>query len=51
MWVSSWGAIATDKAKGLLSTASGNSSQGAAELSALTECRSKGGDACKIDLS
>lgn len=50
-WISRWGAIATDAKKGALGTASGRSSESAAESLALSECHLNGGESCKIDLS
>lgn len=50
-WVSRWGAVATDGAKGSLGTSANAPSAKAAELAAMTDCLAKGGLRCKVDIS
>jgi hypothetical protein len=49
-WEDRWGAIATDPKKGTLGIVTNMSSQGSATQIALSECQSKGGTACKLDI-
>lgn len=50
-WASKWGAIATDKAKGVLGAVTGLSSKSQAQQAALTECLAKGGSPCKLEIA
>jgi hypothetical protein len=50
-WESRWLAIATDSVKGSLGTATDMANKGQAEQTAMTNCRSKGGTQCKVDVS
>ncbi|MEP6898065.1 MAG: DUF4189 domain-containing protein [Rhodanobacter sp.] len=50
-WTSRWGAIATDGEKGSLGTITGAATRSEAEQEAMTDCQSKGGSHCKIDVS
>lgn len=50
-WEDRWGAIATDASNGGVGTAANRSSKREAEKAALTSCRSKGGNKCKISLA
>lgn len=51
MWISRWGAIATDGKVGALGTSTGLDSQRQAERAALAQCKAKGGTQCDVDLS
>ena len=50
-WQDHWGAIATDADKGIVGTVTNVSNGDKAEAAALADCQSKGGSACKIQLS
>lgn len=50
-WVTRWGAIAADSAKGILGTASSMADGPLAESTATADCRSKGGSNCTLQLS
>ncbi|MGH8050726.1 MAG: DUF4189 domain-containing protein [Arenimonas sp.] len=50
-WETRWGAIATDGPSASLGTSISMNTKRKAEKIALTQCRSKGGKACKIDVS
>jgi hypothetical protein len=50
-WRSTWGAIATDTAAGSLGSATGKVSADEAEEAALADCRAKGGNNCKLQIS
>lgn len=47
-WVSKWGSLATDGPRGILGSATNMASSRAAEVTALAECRKKGGNPCKV---
>lgn len=51
IWADRWGAIATDPITASLGAVIGMTSKRRAEKAALTECESKGGEACSVDLS
>lgn len=51
IWISRWGAIATDAAKGSLGTAVNLQSKNEAERAALADCQSKGGLHCKLQIA
>ena len=50
-WADQWGAIAADSANGILGTATSMTSRSIAENAAYADCKSKGGEACTIQLS
>ena len=50
-WETRWGAIATDGPGGHLGTAVNMTSKEQAEQASLTECQTKGGTQCKIEIS
>lgn len=50
-WVSTWGSIATDAEAGSVGTITGARSKEDAEDLAITDCRSKGGSQCKIQVA
>lgn len=50
-WAAQSGAIVTDPTKGILGTAVNMESQASAEHAAFAECKSKGGTACKLDVT
>lgn len=50
-WVTMWGALATDGARGVLGAANNMADQQSAEANALAQCRSNGGNPCVIDAS
>ncbi|RUL66561.1 DUF4189 domain-containing protein [Dyella dinghuensis] len=50
-WASTWGAIATDEPHGILGAAVGMPSKREAEQAALSDCRSKNGSDCKLELA
>jgi hypothetical protein len=50
-WVSQWQAIATDKQKAVLGASMGKSSSVDSENAAISDCRSKGGVDCEIQIS
>lgn len=50
-WESRWGAIATDGDKGVIGSSSGSASRAVAEHTAMTDCQSKGGAPCKLQVS
>ncbi|CAM4122509.1 DUF4189 domain-containing protein [Bordetella muralis] len=50
-WVTKWGAIGGDAAKGILGVSTGMPNEKAAIQAALADCRSKGGGGCKLDIS
>lgn len=50
-WASRWGAIATDGDKGVVGSASGSASRAIAEKTAMSDCQSKGGAPCKLQVS
>lgn len=50
-WATSWGAIATDSVKGTLGTAINLPSKEEAKQAALTNCQSKGGTRCMINVA
>ncbi|MQR01727.1 DUF4189 domain-containing protein [Glaciimonas soli] len=49
-WESRWGAIASDEPHGVLGVSIDQLSQSAAERAAMTDCKQKGGVACKIEI-
>lgn len=51
IWVSQWGAVATDAKKGILGTAANIQSKSEAERIAISACQSKGGSECNMNLS
>ena len=51
VWVSQWGAVATDSAAGALGGVTGLSSKQAAERAAMSDCQAKGGSNCVLHLS
>jgi len=50
-WRNHWQAIATDNDAGVLGTSVGQSSADAAEKKAFSDCQSKGGQKCEIEIS
>src|SRR5579859_6511270 len=48
-WESRWGAIATDEPHGILGSAADMHSREAAEQSAMSDCKDKGGKNCKLE--
>lgn len=50
-WEKTWGAIAPSPKGGVLGVSTGASSKAAAERLALTDCKTKGGKACFVDLA
>lgn len=50
-WASRWGAIATDKVKGILGAVTGLSSKNEAQQAALADCQAKGGSPCKLEIA
>ena len=48
-WVKTWGAIAPSPKGGVLGTAVGADSKAEAERLALSDCKKKGGQSCKVD--
>ena len=50
-WVSRWGAIATDKVKGILGAVTGLASKNEAQQAALADCQEKGGSPCKLEIA
>ncbi|WP_213947923.1 DUF4189 domain-containing protein [Luteibacter sp. dw_328] len=50
-WLDQWQAIATDTTKGIMGTSADKVSWETAEAAAISDCRSKGGDSCKVDIS
>lgn len=50
-WKSRWQSIATDATKGALGTSVGQATASLAERAALADCRAKGGDACKVQIT
>jgi hypothetical protein len=51
MWATRWGAVATYEPNGSLGTSVNMTTQSSAESAALTNCESKHGSTCKIQLS
>lgn len=50
-WRTQWGAIATDGSKDIVAASVDSRTKKMAEKLALAECRKKGGENCRIDLS
>lgn len=50
-WEKTWGAIAPSPKGGVLGTAVGAKTKQAAERLALSDCKAKGGGACKVNLA
>ncbi len=50
-WISQWGAIATNKVKGILGAATGLSSKSQAKQVAMADCQAKGGSPCKFEIA
>ena len=50
-WISQWGAIATDKVRGILGVATGLSSKNQAQQVAMADCQAKGGAPCKLEIA
>lgn len=50
-WEKTWGAIATSTTRGVLGTVTGAYSEKEAERLAFADCRSQGGEACRVDLT
>jgi hypothetical protein len=50
-WASQWGAIATDKVKGILGAVTGLSSKSEAQQAAMANCQAKGGSPCKFEIA
>lgn len=51
IWASRWGAIASDGSRGVMGAVDSRSSKKQAERAAISECKSRGGVACSIQLS
>lgn len=50
-WLTRWGAIASDGSKGVMGAADSRTSKKQAERDAISECKSRGGVTCSIQLS
>lgn len=50
-WASQWGAIATDKVKGIIGAVTGLSSKSEAQQAAMANCQAKGGSPCKFEIA
>jgi hypothetical protein len=50
-WATRWGAIATDKTKGVLGAVTGLPSKSDAQQAAMDDCRTKGGSPCKLEIA
>jgi hypothetical protein len=50
-WATQWGAIATDKTKGVLGAVTGLSSKSEAQQAAMADCQAKGGSPCKLEVA
>lgn len=50
-WASQWGALAFDAAAGIMGAASDTRSKREAKRIALEDCRARGGQACKVEMS
>jgi hypothetical protein len=50
-WATRWGAIATDKVKGILGAVTGLSSKSEAQQAAMADCQAKGGSPCKLEIA
>jgi hypothetical protein len=50
-WASRWGAIASDPSTGIMGAVDGRENKREASKDAVSECKSRGGDKCKVSLT